>query len=69
MCIANIVLNEVPNSNDTMCIISKVCLTTMGAQQFSMAAIQPLCRKADLPETRDNGMITRKVHVDGNKHG
>ena len=42
-------------------------LTTMGAQQFSMAAIDPLCRKADLPEMRDNDMITRKVCADRNK--
>ena len=33
----------------------------MGAQQFSMMAIKPSCRKADLPKTRDNNMITRKL--------
>ena len=37
--IANIVLNEMPNSNDTTCIGNNVCLTAMGAPQFSMAAI------------------------------
>ena len=34
-----IVLNEVPNSNDVMCIANDVFLTTMGTQQFSMAAL------------------------------
>ena len=67
MCIANIVLNEASNSNDTMHVWNNVCLTTMGAQQFSVVAIQPSCRKADLPEMRDNDMITRKVCADGNK--
>ena len=38
-CIANIVLNEVLNNNDAMHIGNNVHLTTMGAQQFSMAAI------------------------------
>ena len=33
--IANIVLNEVPNSNDTMCVVNNVRL---GAQQFLIAA-------------------------------
>ena len=32
-------LNEAPNSNDTMRIANNVYLTTMGAQQFSMIAI------------------------------
>ena len=41
-----------------------MCLTTIGVQQFSMVAISPPCRKADLPETRDNDTITRKVHAD-----
>ena len=66
-CIAKIVLNEVPNSNDATRIGNNVRLTALGAQQFSMAAIQSLCRKADLLETRDNDTITRKVHADGNK--
>ena len=39
----------------------------MGAQHFSMAAIEPSCRKANLPEMRDNDMIVRKVCADGNK--
>ena len=39
MRIANIVLNEVPNSNDAMCIANNVCLNTTGEQQFSMVAI------------------------------
>ena len=35
-CVTNIILNEVPNSTDVMCIANDMCLTTMGAQQFSM---------------------------------
>ena len=65
--IANNVFNEAPNSNDATRIGINVCLTAVGAQQFSMATIQPSCRKADLPETRDNDTITRKVRADGNK--
>ena len=38
MCVANIVLNKVPNSNDAMHVANYVCLTTIGEQQFSMAA-------------------------------
>ena len=37
--VGNIVLNEVPNSNNATCIGNNVCLTAVGAQQFSMAAI------------------------------
>ena len=59
-------LDKVPNSNDTTYVANNVCLTTMNAQKFSMVAIQPSCRKGNLPETRDNGMITRKVCEDGN---
>ena len=66
-CIANIVLNEAPNSNDATCVVNNVHLTTMGTRPFSMAAIDPSCRKADLPDTRDNDTITRKVRADGNK--
>ena len=66
MRVANIMLNEAPNGNDAMCVAKNVRLTTMGAQQFSMAAIQPSCRKANLPEMRDNDIITRKVCADGN---
>ena len=65
--VANIELYEAPYSNDAMRVGNNVCLTAIGAQQFSVAAIQPSCRKADLPEMRDNDMITRKVCVDGNK--
>ena len=32
-------VNKVPNSNDATRVANNVCLTTMGAQQFSMAAI------------------------------
>ena len=60
--IANIILNKAPNSNDTTCIVNNV-----GAQQFSMVATQPSCRKANLPERRDSDMITRKVCAEGNK--
>ena len=65
--VANIVLNEVPDSNDAMRVGNNVRLPAVGAQQFSMAAIQPSCRKADLPETRGNDVITRKVRADRNK--
>ena len=64
---ANIVLNEAPNCNDTTRIGNNVRLTAVCTQQFLMTAIQPSCRKSDLPETRDNDTITRKVRVDGNK--
>ena len=37
--VANIVLNKEPNSNDATCIGNNVCLTAVGAQQFSMVAI------------------------------
>ena len=52
--IGNIILNEAPDSNDAKRTVNSVCLTIMGAQQFSMVAILPSCRKADLPETRYN---------------
>ena len=39
MYVGNIVLNEVPNSNDATRVANNVCLTTMGAQQFSMIAM------------------------------
>ena len=50
-----------------MYVANNVYLTTMEAQQFSMVAIQSSCRKADLLETKDNDMITRKVRADGSK--
>ena len=65
--VANIVLNKAPNSNDAMHIVNNVCLTTMGAQKFLMAAIWPSCRKVDLPETRDNDMKAIEVHAGRNK--
>ena len=37
--VANIVFKKVPNSNDATHVVSNVCLTTMDAEQFSMAAI------------------------------
>ena len=67
MRVANIVLNEAPFSNDATRLGNNVRLTAMGAQQFSIMTMQPSCRKTDLPETRDNDMITRKVRADGNK--
>ena len=66
--VANIVLNEAPNSNDATRVGNNVRLTAMGAQQFSMVAILPSCRKADLPEIRDNDTITRMARADGNRH-
>ena len=38
MCIEKMVLNEAPNCNDATCIVNNVCLTTMGPEQFLMAA-------------------------------
>ena len=38
-CIANVVLNKVPISDDDMCVGNNVRLTVMGAQQFSIVAI------------------------------
>ena len=67
MRVANIVLNEAPYSNDATHVGNNVHLTAMGTQPFSMATIQPSCRKAELPETRDNDAIAGKVHADGNK--
>ena len=67
MRVANVMLNEALNSNDATRIRNNVRLSAMGAQQISMAAVQPSCRKADLSQTRDNDMITRKIRVDGNK--
>ena len=63
---ANIVLNESPNSNVAMCVPNNVHLTTMGAHQFSMMAAYTPCRKANLPETRDNDTKIRKVGADRN---
>ena len=37
--VANIMLNKVPKSNDPMRVGNNVCLTVVGTQQFSMAAI------------------------------
>ena len=59
-------LNDRRNSNDATQVGNNVRLTAVGAQQFSMAAILPSCREADLPETRDNDMIARKVCADRN---
>ena len=39
----------------------------MDAQQFLVAAIEPSCKKVDLPETRDNDMKILKVCMDRNK--
>ena len=33
------VFNEAPNMNDATGIVNNVCLTTMGAKQFTMAAV------------------------------
>ena len=37
--VANIVWNEAPNSIDATLVGNNVCLTAVGAQQFSMATI------------------------------
>ena len=66
MNIANIMLNEEPNSNDAMHVMNNVYLTTMGTQQLLMATIQLSCKNANLPERRNNDTITRKDCVDGN---
>ena len=39
MCVAKYVLNKVPNRNDATGTPNNVHLTTMGAKQFSMAAV------------------------------
>ena len=49
-----------------MCVPNNVHLTTMGAHQFSMMAAYTPCRKANLPETRDNDTKIRKVGADRN---
>ena len=64
--VANIVLNEAPNTNDATRVGHNVHLTAVGAQQFLMAVTWPSHRKANLSETRDNDTITRKVHADRN---
>ena len=70
--VVNIVLNEAPNSNDTTCIGNNVRLTAVVHnnsqwQLYSHHTEKPSYRKADLPETRDNETITRKVCTDRNK--
>ena len=59
-CIANIMLNEATDSNDAKRTVNSVCLTIMGAQQFSMEAILPSCRK--LTYQRQD-IITQKQKV------
>ena len=50
--LVNIVLNKASNSSDDMHIVNNVCLTTMGAQQFSvMASYIAIMQKSRL--TRD----------------
>ena len=39
ICVAIIMFNEAPNSSDAVLIANNVHLTTMGAKQFSMAAM------------------------------
>ena len=60
-----IVQNEAPNCDATH-VANNERLTTKDTQ-FSIVAISPSCRKADLPEIRNNDTITRKVHADRNK--
>ena len=62
-------LNEAPNRNDATGVANNVCLTTMGAIQFSLTAVYLVTiQKVDLPEMRDNDTKTVKVGADGNKH-
>ena len=62
-------LDKVPNKNDTMDIASNVCLTTMGAIQFSMTAVYlVIIQKNRLTRDGNNDTKTTKVHVDRNKH-
>ena len=51
-------------------VFPNVCLTTMGAIKFSMAAVYlVIIQKNQLKtEMRDNDMKTKKVCADGNKH-
>ena len=37
--VENMVLDKAPNSNDATPVVNNMHLTTMGAQQFSMAAM------------------------------
>ena len=64
LCVPLILLMRRLTANNATCKANNVRLTTMDAQQFSMAAIYPSYRKADLPETRDNDTKTRKVYAD-----
>ena len=48
---ANIVLNEVPNSNGAMQLVNNVCLTTMGTQQNFIGSYIVIMQKSRL--TRD----------------
>ena len=45
------------------------CIVLMVKFRTSCESIPPalIMQKADLPETKDNGTITRKVRADGNK--
>ena len=62
-------LNKAPYRNDATGVTNNVRLTTIGAIQFSMAAVYlVIIQKSDLPEMRDNDTKTTKVHADGNKH-
>ena len=57
--------NEASNSNDTTHVVNNLCLITMGAQQFSMAAIQlTSCRKVNLSEMRDNDTKPINIHTE-----
>ena len=67
-CVANIMLNEVPNSYDTTCIANNVCLTTLiGHITILNGGNITIMQKDNLLDTRDNDTISRKVQADGNK--
>ena len=55
--VANIVLNKAPNSNDATRIANNVHLTTMDAQQFSMAATYS--HRAEKPTYQRQEIMTR----------
>ena len=48
-------LNRAPNRNDATGVANNVCLTTMGAKQFTVAIVYlVIIQKINLPKMRDN---------------
>ena len=62
------VLNEAPNRDDATGLVNNVCLTTVGATQFSMVPVYLIIiQKSRLTrDERYNDMKTAKVRADGN---